>query len=366
MTLAPAVLGKNTRNAAAPQASMLTLRLEDTPSDLAKAAEIIRSGGLVAFPTETVYGLGTNAFDPLAAAKIYAAKGRPSDNPLIVHLASREDVGLCVSQIPKWAGKLMDAFWPGPLTVIFEKSPAVPREVTGGQKTVALRCPAHFLARKLIRAAGTPIAAPSANLSGRPSPTSAAHVLTDLDGRIDAVFEVDPCNLGIESTIIDLSGAYPQLLRPGSITLSMIEDVLGPGICRGLGNTDEYPIAPGMKYTHYAPQAKVIVVKGSPEETAAHINRLILKSPLPKEKIGIFASTETAGLYPCMNSGAKIIAAGSRKDPKVVAQTLFDALRTFDQMGAELIYAESFYETELGWAVMNRLEKAAGGDIIEL
>ncbi|MCL2702423.1 MAG: L-threonylcarbamoyladenylate synthase [Defluviitaleaceae bacterium] len=327
---------------------------------LAHCAGIIKGGGLVAFPTETVYGLGANVFDEKALLRIYEAKGRPCDNPLIVHIASVNELAVCVSALSESARLLMEAFWPGPLTMIFPKGPSIPLAATGKRGTVAVRCPAHPIARRLIQAAGTPVAAPSANISGRPSPTGADHVKQDLDGRVDAVLDGGPCPVGIESTIIDMTGE-PRLLRPGFITKSTVENVLKHGISQSPATLDT-PEAPGMRYAHYAPLAELIIVDGSAGKTVEYINNMCRESGLGAEKLGVFASDETADLY----KNARVISAGSRAQPETIARSLFGALRRFDLWGAARVYSEAFYDTELGLSVMNRLEKASGYNIVKL
>lgn len=334
------------------------IHLSTSDDDLAQAGEIIRGGGLVAFPTETVYGLGANALDAEACARIYAAKGRPSDNPLIVHLDAPEGLARYVSQLPERARPLLNKFWPGPLTVILKKSAAIPLQVTGGLDTVAIRIPGNDTARRLIGAAGVPVAAPSANVSGRPSPTSARHVLSDLSGKIDAVVDGGPCAFGIESTIIDLSEDPPRLLRPGPLTLSQLESLLRHKIAPSPASTDA-PKAPGMKYAHYAPDAKLIIVTGDDNKVVRYIGEACKGSNLPPDKLGIFVSAETAPLY--TGIGAQIIPAGSRADLPSIARSLYASLRRFDDMALSLVYSESFHDTELGLSIMNRLEKAAGG-----
>lgn len=324
--------------------------------DLSRAANILRNGGLVAFPTETVYGLGGNGLDGGAAAKIYAAKGRPSDNPLILHISGREELPPLVAEIPKAAEILMDQYWPGPMTLIFEKSKRVPYETTGGLDTVAVRMPAHEGARRLIAAAAVPVAAPSANLSGRPSPTTAAHVWEDLDGRIDMIVDGGEVGLGLESTILDLTEEAPVILRPGFITKEMLKKVLSDiRVDPGLSGEESgaRPKAPGMKYRHYAPQAELTVYEGSTEAVVREINELALQ--YPEDKVGILATEETRMRYPY----GQVVAAGSRRE-QTIGHELYGALRRFDQLGVERIFSESFSEEAGGDAIMNRLLKAAG------
>lgn len=329
------------------------------------AAEIWRAGGLVAFPTETVYGLGGNGLDAGASEKIYAAKARPSDNPLILHIARREQLKELVTEINPWAQALMDAFWPGPLTMIFPKSDKVPYETTGGLDTVAVRMPSHPAARFLLETAGLPIAAPSANRSGRPSPTSASHVIEDMDGRIDMIIDGGDVGIGVESTIIDLTGSCPVLLRPGFITVEMMEEVLGPvdtdqAVYRQV-SADVRPKAPGMKYRHYAPKAGMSLVEGNPCAVADYINRQIRDNP--HKKIGVMITDENRNLY---HGGLCISAGTSHKDLDSIAHNLFRVLREFDDRGVDYIYSESFSSQGEGLAVMNRLLKAAGHHVIHV
>lgn len=324
--------------------------------ELEHAAQILRRGGLVAFPTETVYGLGGDGLQPEAAKRIYEAKGRPSDNPLILHISSREELPAIVAEIPKKAEILMDAFWPGPMTLIFRKGRCVPYETTGGLDTVAVRMPEHEGARQLIARAGVPVAAPSANTSGRPSPTTAEHVKEDLWGRIDLIIDGGLVGIGVESTILDVTEEIPVILRPGHITRNMIEAVTGkvrmdPGLDGR--NPDVKPKAPGMKYRHYAPQAQMTVVEGPSE---AVIHRICqLAEGYPSEKVGILATDETAECYP----HGQVLSVGSR-ERHTIEQGLYGALREFDHRGVEVIFSESFPEDERSEAIMNRLLKAAG------
>ncbi len=350
-----------------------------------EAAEIIRQGGLVAFPTETVYGLGANALDPAAADRIYAAKGRPSDNPLIVHIASEQDVEPLVSSFPDTAARLMRRFWPGPLTIVLFKSAKVPLRTTGGLQTVALRCPEHKMALRLIEESGVPIAAPSANLSGRPSPTEAAHVLEDLDGRIDFILDDGPVGIGVESTIVDLTGESPVLLRPGAVTKEELEEVLGreveidPAILQGDMEEGAQPKAPGMKYKHYAPKAQMSLVTArvmkekdyllnaaeqaeADEEVADSINKEAEISIKAGNRVGILCCEETKGRYRTGygNIKVRIKVLGSRKDPPSMLRNLYRLLREFDAEAVDEIFSESYSERGLFFPLMNRLRKAAG------
>ncbi|HIQ95637.1 MAG TPA: threonylcarbamoyl-AMP synthase [Candidatus Limivivens merdigallinarum] len=329
-----------------------------------KAGEILRNGGLVAFPTETVYGLGANALDEKAAARIYAAKGRPSDNPLIVHITRREALGRIVTEVPEAAERLMDAFWPGPMTLIFQKSPEVPYGTTGGLDTVAVRMPSHPVARAVIEAGGGYIAAPSANTSGRPSPTKASHVAEDLMGKVDMILDGGEVEIGLESTIVDVSVAEPVILRPGYISLEMLQGVVGKvSVDQALLRDDAgiRPKAPGMKYKHYAPKADLKIVEGSEEAVAARINELIRQGREKGKRIGVIAAKESAYRY----QGGIVKTVGSREEDLSIAQHLFGILREFDTLGVSEIYSEAFDTPRMGQAIMNRLMKAAGHQVIK-
>ena len=383
--------------------------------ELGEAAGILRSGGLVAFPTETVYGLGGNALDEDAAGKIYAAKGRPSDNPLIAHVSCMEEVAPLVKEIPEAGRKLMEAFWPGPLTMIFPKSDKVPYGTTGGLDTVAIRMPDDPVANRLIALAGVPVAAPSANTSGRPSPTTADHVWQDMNGRIEMIIDGGPVGIGVESTIVDVSSEVPAVLRPGAITMEMLEAVLGdvsvdPAILGPL-SADVRPKAPGMKYKHYAPKADLTLVEpetgteresgaeqvtgaeqktgagqktGAEQKTGADRNTgadpetgldetqlqaMIRKvRELSREKIeagykvGVICTDESRGCY----TDGEVRSIGARKSQESVAHNLYALLREFDDLGVDYIFSESFPKDHLGQAIMNRLSKAAGYKIVKV
>lgn len=371
--------------------------------ELKEAAGILRSGGLVAFPTETVYGLGGNALDEDAARKIYAAKGRPSDNPLIAHVSCVEEVEPLVKEIPEAGRKLMEAFWPGPLTMIFPKSEKVPYGTTGGLDTVAIRMPDDPVANRLIALAGVPVAAPSANTSGRPSPTTADHVWQDMNGRIDMIIDGGPVGIGVESTIVDVSSAVPAVLRPGAITMEMLEEVLGevsvdPAILGPL-SADVRPKAPGMKYKHYAPKADLTLVEpgtgadresraeqvtgaeqknGADRNTGAYpetgldetqLQAMIRKvRELSREKIeagykvGVICTDESRDCY----TDGEVRSIGARKSQPSVAHNLYALLREFDDLGVDYIFSESFPKDHLGQAIMNRLSKAAGYKIVKV
>lgn len=329
-----------------------------------EAAKIIRSGGLVAFPTETVYGLGADALLPEGAKRIYAAKGRPSDNPLIVHIADFEALDKIAAEIPEQAKILSDRFWPGPLTMIFKKRDVVPYETTGGLDTVAVRMPDHPVALELIRESGGYIAAPSANTSGRPSPTMASHVKTDLDGKIPMILDGGEVGIGIESTIIDLSEKVPMVLRPGYITREMLSELIGdvredPALSQTEGIR---PKAPGMKYKHYAPKANLILVEGESEAVVKKMNELTEEEQKAGRKVGIICTDETASEY-----AADIVKSiGKRVDEDSIALHLYAILREFDELDVDVIYSESFATPRIGHAIMNRLLKAAGHQVIEV
>lgn len=327
---------------------------------LKEAGRILREGGLVAFPTETVYGLGANGLDEEAARKIYAAKGRPSDNPLIIHIADMEHLDKIVKKVPEAAKKLAEAYWPGPLTMIFEKSGCVPYGTTGGLDTVAVRMPSDEIARELIRQGGGYVAAPSANTSGRPSPTTAEHVYEDMAGKIPMILDGGAVEIGLESTIVDLTTDIPTVLRPGFVSVEMVQAVVGEAeIDRGLIADDSgiRPKAPGMKYRHYAPKADLKVVEGPMEQVIACINRKAKEG----RRVGIICTEETKKYYP--QGDVKCI--GSRRDELSIANHLFAILREFDEDGVEAIYSESFEAPGLGQAIMNRLLKAAGHQRID-
>ena len=344
------------------------IRLNEQQIDLQaieEAGQIIRKGGLVAFPTETVYGLGGDALNASSSGKIYAAKGRPSDNPLIIHIASMDALEKIVKEIPEAAYRLAERFWPGPLTMIFHKADFVPTETTGGLATVAVRMPSNKIALALIEAAGGYIAAPSANLSGRPSPTVARYVIQDMDGRIDMILDGGEADIGLESTIIDLTGEEPMILRPGYITEEMLKETIGQvEIDRTIieGNSKQAPKAPGMKYRHYAPKGSLTIVEGSQEPVTDFINRQLAECRKQGRRCGVIATDETAGLY----QADSVKSAGSRTDEEQIARHLFRILREFDDEDTEVMYAESFESKGVGQAIMNRLLKAAGHQIIKV
>lgn len=341
------------------------VKIEDGNEDevIREAGEILKSGGLVAFPTETVYGLGGDALKEDAARRIYSAKGRPSDNPLIVHIADIGALDELACEIPDSAYKLADAFWPGPLTMIFKKKDIVPYGTTGGLDTVAIRMPSHPVAHRLIKDSGVYIAAPSANLSGRPSPTRAEHVIEDMDGRIDMIIDGGAIEIGIESTIVDVTCEVPMILRPGYVTADMIKEVLGD-VCfdetvLAHSMVKGKPKAPGMKYRHYAPKAELTIFEGENEKVVSKINELAVKYEYDGLKVGILSSNENEHKY----AHGEVVVVGSRENEHEVAAHLFDVLRHFDHIDVDVILSEGFSEDSFGQAVMNRLIKAAGHHI---
>ena len=327
-----------------------------------EAAECIKKDGIVAFPTETVYGLGANALKADCVKKIFEAKGRPQDNPLIIHVASKE-IDKYVKNVPEVAKKLMDKFWPGPLTLILEKKDIVPMQTSANLNTIGIRMPNNKVALELIKESGVPIAAPSANISGRPSPTTIDVCVEDLKGKVDYIIGGEKCDVGLESTIVDCTVEPPLVLRPGGITLEMLrtirEDIeIDKGLLRNDSNFK--PKAPGMKYRHYAPNAKLKIILGNREKTIEKINEMVHNYIDAGEKVGILATEESKDSY---KLGEKIVI-GSYKRLDEVASNLFEALRQFNELGVDIILAEGFEEKGLGIAIMNRLNKAAGYDII--
>ena len=332
---------------------------------IGEAGRILKEGGLVAFPTETVYGLGADALNEDAAKKIYAAKGRPSDNPLIVHITNMKALEKIVTEIPEKAEKIAEKYWPGPLTMIFNKSAIVPYGTTGGLDTVAVRMPVHEIAREVIDAGGGYIAAPSANTSGRPSPTNAEHVAEDLTGRIDMIVDGGPVQIGVESTILDVTVEPPMILRPGAITKEMMEEVIGEvAVDKTLIKPDSkiVPKAPGMKYRHYAPKADLTIIEGPMEKVVEEINHLAKEKADAGYKVGIIGTEETVGKY--VTGDVKCI--GTRSDENTIAANLFGILREFDDDTVDFIYSESFDTAGIGSAIMNRLLKAAGHHVEKL
>lgn len=330
-----------------------------------EAGKILKKGGLVAFPTETVYGLGADALNEQAAEKIYAAKGRPSDNPLIVHIAGMEDLPRIAEIIPEEAKIVAEKFWPGPLTMIFDKTGIVPYETTGGLNTVAVRMPSSDIARELIRAGGGFIAAPSANTSGRPSPTMAQHVEEDLNGKIDMILDGGTVEIGVESTILDMTVSPPMLLRPGAVTKEMLEELIGPIAVDAASisaDSSKPPKAPGMKYRHYAPKADLSIVEGPVELVIEAINGMAAERIAQGYKVGIIGTEESRDRY---RQGI-VKSIGTREDEATIASHLYAILREFDHEEVDYIYSESFARDGIGNAIMNRLLKAAGHHVINI
>ncbi|PKM95332.1 MAG: threonylcarbamoyl-AMP synthase [Firmicutes bacterium HGW-Firmicutes-1] len=328
-----------------------------------EAATLLKQGGLVAFPTETVYGIGANALNEASVKRIYEAKGRPSDNPLIVHIAHLDDVYKYASEVSEVSLRLMNKFWPGPLTLIFNKKATISKFITGGLETVAIRLPSNNIARAIIEAAGLPIAAPSANRSGKPSPTRAKHVIEDLDGRVDMIIDGGKAQIGLESTVLDVSSGMPILLRPGSVTKEMLEQEIGqvqvdPTL---MGEHEKIvPKSPGMKYKHYAPKGKLTVIYGDENLVRNKINELVREKEVAGVKVAVIATYEDEQMYQCEN----IIVIGSKNNRTEIAANLFKVLRMMDEQAIEFIYTKAFSEKDIGMATMNRLLKAAGNQKI--
>lgn len=330
--------------------------MKNTAENIQLAGKIIAQGGLVAFPTETVYGLGADAKNENAVRGIFCAKERPADNPLIVHIADRADLSNLVQNMPKTAEKLMELFWPGPLTMIFQRAECIPDIVTAGLDTVAVRMPDDPTALELICAAGVPIAAPSANRSGRPSPTSAKYVMEDLNGRIDAVLDGGDCAVGVESTVLDMSGEIPTLLRPGAVTLEQLKEVLGEVNGGKSVQGAEVPKSPGMKYKHYAPRAEVRIIRGSLEDMERYAAKIGQHC-----RVGILTFDEYAERFSQMS----VCSLGSVSSPNQAANRLFRSLREMDEEGVGLILAPEISQDGMWLAVRNRLYKAAGEQIVD-
>lgn len=346
-----------------------------------EATRIIQEGGLVAAPTETVYGLCANALNEVAVGNIFKAKGRPNDNPLIVHIADLDMLYTLVREISPIAQKLIDHFWPGPLTLIFKAKSIVPQAVTAGLDTVAIRFPSHPLMQKLIKDSGLPIAAPSANTSGKPSPTNAQRVIEDMDGKIDCIIDDGASSdIGVESTIVDTTGEIATVLRPGGITYEMLEEVLGEiAIDPAITNTlkeGQKPKAPGMKYTHYSPNAEVFIVRNSSayldkehhnmfgdlNNLKEHLTSLVSTAHAASKKVGILATDETKHLF----KADLVLSAGTESDLLTISAHLFEMLRSFDDAGIDIVYSLAFPKEGLGAAIMNRLEKSAGYHFINI
>jgi L-threonylcarbamoyladenylate synthase len=347
----------------------IVLRVDAEDPELEKikiAAGVIRRGGLVAFPTETVYGLGADALNPEAVKGIFTAKMRPLDNPIIVHVADKEDVYKLALDVPESARKLMDAFWPGPLTLVLKASDIVPKVTTGGLDTVAIRMPRHKVALALIMESRRPIAAPSANLAGRPSPTLAEHVIRDLYGRVDVILDAGPTSIGVESTVLDLTSSPPQILRPGGVTLEdlkkiLVEVVIHPAAAAKSEVHVEHARSPGMKHKHYAPKAEMIIVEGELNFIVKKVKELAEHYVRAGRKVGILATEESA----CKYDLGIVKSMGSRRDLASVARNLFKSIRELDDERVDIIIAEGVPPKGLGLAIMNRLRRAAGYNIVE-
>lgn len=334
-------------------------------NEIKKQAEILKKGNTVIFPTETVYGLGANALDEVAVSKIYEAKGRPSDNPLIVHIYDKEQVNDLAKEINENAKIIMNEFWPGPITIILKKKDIVPMRTSGGLDTVAIRMPSNPIAKALLEEVKLPIAAPSANISGRPSPTRGKHVYEEMNNRVDGIILGGDCTFGLESTVLDLTNDIPTILRPGSITKEDLEQVIGtvnidPALERKEDNIKAK--APGMKYKHYAPNADVTIVEGPHEKVVQYINRQVSEKEAEGHRCAVMATDETKDKYICND----IVSAGHKDDELSVARNLYAILRDFDKQKVEYVYSESFETKNVGQAVMNRLIKAAGHKIVKL
>lgn len=334
--------------------------------EIKKQAEILKNGNTVIFPTETVYGLGANALDDTATSKIYAAKGRPSDNPLIVHIYDKKQVDELATDISEKAHIIMDKFWPGPITIIMKKKSIIPNVTSANLNTIGIRMPSNDIALKLIELANTPIAAPSANISGRPSPTDIERCVEDLSGRVDYIIGGEKSEVGVESTIVDCTVTPPIVLRPGGITLEMLREI-DPNIeidkaIMQKPSEDFKPKAPGMKYRHYAPNAKVKIIKGNRKKTVEKINEMVHNYIDEGKKVGILSSKENSSYYKL----GDVLVVGSKENLSEVAQNLFEALRSLDDKKVDIILAEAYEEEGVGLAIMNRLQKSAGFDIINV
>lgn len=346
---------------------IIHINLHNPETDkLEYAAEVLKNGGLVAFPTETVYGLGANALNASAVSTIFKAKGRPSDNPLIVHVADSKDLDRLTVSKPEVAEILIKNFWPGPLTLVIPRSSAIPDIVTAGLDTVAVRMPSHPIALMLIKAAGIPVAAPSANSSGKPSPTCARHVIDDLEGKVDVIIDGGSVEVGLESTVLDITSPIPVILRPGGVTREQLESILGRvDTCPSLKEDEagiHIPRSPGMKYRHYAPKARIIIFEGRLENIGEEIKRRYRQNTENGIKTTVLATDETIGNY----HGMEAITMGSGKKPDTIASRLFHILREFDSQDVQVVLAESIGDQGIGSAVMNRLVKASGHNIVKV
>lgn len=345
-------------------ASRRTVEELKRQSEVIHAAQLLREGGLVAFPTETVYGLGADATSSEAVAQIFEAKGRPSDNPLIIHLGSPEQLGRWVKDIPSVAKICMEHFCPGPLTLVLPHNGSIAPNVTAGLDTVGVRFPSHPVAMALLQVADIPIAAPSANRSGKPSPTQAQHVWHDLAGRFHVLLDGGSTGVGIESTVLDVTGEVPVLLRPGGITLEQLRAVLEDvQVDPNLKNEKEKPRSPGMKYRHYAPHGEMFLVHGEPSKVVRRVNRMVKEDIRRGKRVGVLTTEERKHYF---KKADHIIACGSRSNPESVARGLYEALRQFDQKKIDVIYAETFPDNGIYASIMNRMRKAAEGRVIRV
>ena len=330
------------------------------------AASVLKQGGVVVFPTETVYGLGAYTFDENAVEKIFKAKGRPQDNPLIVHVGNKQEIALLTKEVTLKDRELINAFWPGPLTLILKKSELVKDIVTAGLDTVAVRMPSHNVALSLIEECSFPIAAPSANISGKPSPTSFEHVFEDLNGRVDLIIDSGESNIGLESTILDVTGEKPMILRPGGITIENIKRIVNnvemhPSILKEERQINK-PKSPGMKYKHYSPGAELIIVEGEMVKVSEKINELFKEYQNKKVRTGILATEQTYKFYDCKD----LIIVGDRENPETIASNLYKAFRDFDKRGVEVILAESIGYNDMRLAITNRMMKASDHNIVKV
>ena len=347
--------------------NIIKINIHNPESDkLQYAAEVLKNGGLVAFPTETVYGLGANALNESAVSGIFKAKGRPSDNPLIVHISDSRDLDKLTVSRPEVSELLIKNFWPGPLTLVVKRSSRIPDIVTAGLDSVAIRMPSHPIALALIAKAGIPVAAPSANSSGKPSPTCARHVIDDLDGKVNVIIDGGSVEVGLESTVLDITSKVPVILRPGGVTHEQLESVLGRvDICPSLKGSEaglHIPRSPGMKYRHYAPKARIVVFEGTPDKVANEINKIYRQNTVNGIKSVVLATDETINHYIDIDA----ITMGSRKKPDTIASSLFNVLREFDNQDVQVILAESIEDQGIGFAVMNRLVKASGYNVVKV
>ena len=336
---------------------METRIFQNTTEDLIEAGRLIKKGETVAFPTETVYGLGANALDEGAVAKIFEAKGRPSDNPLIVHISTFDEIENLVEEVPDGARALAEKFWPGPLTIILKKRPCIPEMVSAGLKTVGIRIPENKIAREFIAQCGVPVAAPSANLSGKPSPTTFNHVFEDMDGRVAGIIKGEDCGVGVESTVIDMTSEVPTVLRPGGISVEELRMVLGEVRISSEVKDDGIPKAPGMKYKHYSPKAQVYIMKGDMKSISTFLEKRCAFG-----KVAVLEFDENSDMLPC---GVEFLSLGRKENPEDAAQRLFDCLRECDALGVKEVYAPEIPDDGLWRAVKNRLYKAAAGKFID-